>query len=118
MAFLLFPVIDMELTSFSCFPNRYLYDNKIPPSCKHQIGRKKTSCSFLQLVFHQSFLLYGISLILGVCLGRIHFGLLSYAAGLVSRQYVAQLRARTKPAGKPDKAEAKKAAKSRKERKD
>ena len=31
---------------------------------------------------------------------------------------VAQLRARTKPAGKPDKAEAKKAAKSRKERKD
>ena len=48
----------------------------------------------------------------------VHFGLLSYAAGLVSRQYVAQLRARTKPAGKPDKAEAKKAAKSRKERKD
>jgi len=29
----------------------------------------------------------------------VHFGLLSYAAGLVSRQYVAQLRARTKPAG-------------------
>ena len=48
----------------------------------------------------------------------VHFGLLSYAAGLVSRQYVAQLRARTEPAGKPDKAEAKKAAKSRKERKD
>ena len=48
----------------------------------------------------------------------VHFGLLSYAAGLVSRQYVAQLRARTKPAGKPDKAETKKAAKSRKERKD
>ena len=60
----------------------------------------------------------------------VHFGLLSYAAGLVSSQYVAgepsanltdavaQLRARTKPAGKPDKAEAKKAAKSRKERKD
>ena len=48
----------------------------------------------------------------------VHFGLLSYAAGLVSRQYVAQLRARTKPAGKPDKAEAKQAAKSRKERKD
>ena len=42
----------------------------------------------------------------------------SYAAGLVSRQYVAQLRARTEPAGKPDKAEAKKTAKSRKERKD
>ena len=33
----------------------------------------------------------------------VHFGLLSYAAGLVSRQYVAQLRARTEPAGKPDK---------------
>ena len=48
----------------------------------------------------------------------VHFGLLSYAAGLVSRQYVAQLRARTEPAGKPDKAEAKKAAKNRKERKD
>ena len=48
----------------------------------------------------------------------VHFGLLSYAAGLVSRQYVAQLRARTEPAGKPDKAEAKKTAKSRKERKD
>ena len=48
----------------------------------------------------------------------VHFGLLSYAAGLVSRQYVAQLRARTEPAGKPDKAEAKKASKSRKERKD
>ncbi len=27
----------------------------------------------------------------------VHFGLLSYAAGLVSRQYVAQLRARTNP---------------------
>ena len=48
----------------------------------------------------------------------VHFSLLSYAAGLVSRQYVAQLRTRTEPAGKPDKAEAKKAAKSRKERKD
>ena len=91
---------------------------KSRPLVNTRLAEKKTSCSFLQLVFHQSFLLYGISLILGVCLGRIHFGLLSYAAGLVSRQYVAQLRARTKPAGKPDKDEAKKAAKSRKERKD
>ena len=47
----------------------------------------------------------------------VHFGLLSYAAGLVSRQYVAQLRARTEPTDK-SKAEAKKASKSRKERKD
>ena len=45
----------------------------------------------------------------------VHFGLLSYAAGLVSRQYVAQLRFQTEPA---DKAEAKKAGKTRKERKD
>ena len=28
------------------FPNRYLYDNKIPPSCKHQIGRKKDQLQF------------------------------------------------------------------------
>ena len=40
----------------------------------------------------------------------VHFGLLSYAAGLVSRQYVAQLRAQTPDADK--KAEAKKAAKA------
>ena len=46
----------------------------------------------------------------------VHFGLLSYAAGLVSRQYVAQLRAQTPDADK--KAEAKKAAKARKEHKD
>ena len=45
----------------------------------------------------------------------VHFGLLSYAAGLVSRHYVAQLRAQT-PA--VDKAAAKKAAKDGKERKD
>lgn len=44
----------------------------------------------------------------------VHFGLLSYAAGLVSRRYVAQLRSRTPDAGK---AEGKKAAKARKERK-
>ena len=42
----------------------------------------------------------------------MHFGLLSYAAGLVSRRYVAQLREQTLPAGQEDK----KAAKSRKER--
>ena len=46
----------------------------------------------------------------------VHFGLLSYAAGLVSRQYVAQLRAQTPDADK--KAETKKAAKARKEHKD
>ena len=46
----------------------------------------------------------------------VHFGLLSYAAGLVSRRYVAQLRAQTPEADK--KAEAKKAAKARKEHKD
>ena len=46
----------------------------------------------------------------------VHFGLLSYAAGLVSRQYVAQLRAQTPEADK--KAEARKAAKARKEHKD
>lgn len=45
----------------------------------------------------------------------VHFGLLSYAAGLVSRHYVAQLRAQT-PA--VDRAAAKKAAKAGKERKD
>ena len=44
----------------------------------------------------------------------VHFGLLSYAAGLVSRRYVAQIRSRTPDAGK---AEGKKAAKARKERK-
>lgn len=44
----------------------------------------------------------------------VHFALLSYAAGLVSRRYVAQLRAE-KP--ELDKAEAKKAAKARKEHK-
>lgn len=42
----------------------------------------------------------------------VHFALLSYAAGLVSRRYVAQLRAETP---EPDKA--KKAAKARKEHK-
>lgn len=46
----------------------------------------------------------------------VHFGLLSYAAGLVSRRYVAQLRGSTPEAGK--KGEAKKAAKARKEHKD
>ena len=46
----------------------------------------------------------------------VHFGLLSYAAGLVSRQYVAQLRSQTPEADR--KAEAKKAAKARKEHKD
>ena len=46
----------------------------------------------------------------------VHFGLLSYAAGLVSRQYVAQLRAQTPDADK--KAETKKAVKARKEHKD
>ena len=46
----------------------------------------------------------------------VHFGLLSYAAGLVSRRYVAQLRAQTPEADK--KAEARKAAKARKEHKD
>ena len=46
----------------------------------------------------------------------VHFGLLSYAASLVSRQYVAQLRSRTPEADR--KAEAKKAAKARKENKD
>ena len=45
----------------------------------------------------------------------VHFGLLSYAAGLVSRQYVAQLRAQAEP--EPDRAEGKKAAKARKEHK-
>ncbi len=44
----------------------------------------------------------------------VHFGLLSYAAGLVSRRYVAQIRSRAPDAGK---AEGKKAAKARKERK-
>lgn len=46
----------------------------------------------------------------------VHFSLLSYAAGLVSRQYVAQLRSRTPEADR--KSESKKAAKARKERKD
>ena len=41
----------------------------------------------------------------------VHFGLLSYAAGLVSRRYVAQLRSQTP---EMDKAERKKAAKARK----
>ena len=45
----------------------------------------------------------------------VHFGLLSYAAGLVSRRYVAQLRAQSPQL---DKAEAKKAAKARKEHRD
>lgn len=45
----------------------------------------------------------------------VHFGLLSYAAGLVSRQYVAQLRAQAEP--ESDRAEGKKAAKARKEHK-
>ena len=45
----------------------------------------------------------------------VHFGLLSYAAGLVSRRYVEQLRSLT---SEPDKAELKKAAKARKEHKD
>lgn len=45
----------------------------------------------------------------------VHFALLSYTAGLVSRRYVAQLRAENP---EMDKAEAKKAAKARKERKD
>ena len=44
----------------------------------------------------------------------VHFGLLSYAAGLVSRRYVAQLRLQTPEV---DKAERKKAAKVRKEHK-
>ena len=44
----------------------------------------------------------------------VHFGLLSYAAGLVSRRYVAQLRSQTT---EMDKAERKKAAKARKEHK-
>ncbi|MFR7893429.1 MAG: hypothetical protein ACLU38_04435 [Dysosmobacter sp.] len=48
----------------------------------------------------------------------VHFGLLSYAAGLGEPSVCGPARARTEPAGKPDKAEAKKAAKSRKERKD
>ena len=43
-----------------------------------------------------------------------HFGLLSYAAGLVSRRYVAQLRSQTP---EMDKSERKKAAKARKEHK-
>ena len=42
----------------------------------------------------------------------VHFGILSYAAGLVSRLYVAQLREQTEP--KLDKAEQKKAAKAAK----
>ena len=46
----------------------------------------------------------------------VHFGLLSYAASLVSRQYVARLRAMTPETDK--KAEAKKAAKARKEHRD
>lgn len=45
----------------------------------------------------------------------VHFALLSYAAGLASRRCVAQLRAETP---ETDKAESKKAAKARKERKD
>ena len=49
----------------------------------------------------------------------VHFGLLSYAAGLVSRRYVAQLRQLTpEKTVKQEKAEAKKAAKARKEHKD
>lgn len=44
----------------------------------------------------------------------VHFGLLSYAAGLVSRRYVAQLRSQTP---EMDKAERKKASKARKEHK-
>lgn len=44
----------------------------------------------------------------------VHFALLSYAAGLASRRYVAQLRAENP---EMDKAEAKKAAKARKEHK-
>lgn len=49
----------------------------------------------------------------------VHFALLSYASGLVSRRYVAQLRAQTEETlpEKQDKAAAKKAAKARKERK-
>lgn len=48
----------------------------------------------------------------------VHFALLSYAAGLVSRRYVAQLRSQTAEPDKHDKAAAKKAAKARKEPKD
>lgn len=49
----------------------------------------------------------------------VHFALLSYTAGLVSRRYVAQLRAQAAETDeKTDKAAAKKAAKARKERKD
>ena len=49
----------------------------------------------------------------------VHFALLSYTAGLVSRRYVAQLRAQTAETDeKTDKAAAKKAAKARKERKE
>ena len=46
----------------------------------------------------------------------VHFGLLSYAAGLVSRQYVTQIRSQAPEADR--KTEAKKAAKARKEHKD